>query len=228
MGSPSHGLSTIPGGKCIGREAGMDKCEMSFVTDIIEIVEIIVHLYRSKLSLVDNVLVTQRTDVEPSLQCNSMSTLLAKDIELSFKVLFIEIRSVFRSIPGSVLGFENNDRLKNVRFFRQGRRSQDSGISRYFTPSQDSQSELLGNLFEKGLTFGTNLRIGVEEDVSNSILSREREFEVLVMFEFAFHEFVWDGCHDSGSITVSCIRTNGSTMRHVTQQVASYTQTMSV
>ena len=58
----------------------MDKGEMSFVVDIIKVVEVVVYLHRGKLALVNNVLVAERADVEPIMEADFMGAPFAKDI----------------------------------------------------------------------------------------------------------------------------------------------------
>lgn len=61
---PSHGLSTVPRGERIGGETGVDKAEVGAVHDMVQIMEVAVHLRRGELALVDNVLGGQRADIE--------------------------------------------------------------------------------------------------------------------------------------------------------------------
>ena len=72
---------------------------MGFVVDIVEIVEIVVHLHRSELSFVNDVLVTQRADVEPLMKTNFMCALFAKHIKLSLEMLFIKVIGGFWGVP---------------------------------------------------------------------------------------------------------------------------------
>src|SRR5438046_4781234 len=145
---------------------------MRLIVDIIEVVKVVVDLDRSQLSFIDNVLVAQRADIEPPLEPNFMRTLFAEDIELPFKMFFVEIARTFGMIAGTVGGFENHDRLKDTRFLGKGGRSKNVAVTRDFAPTEDSQTKLFGDRFKYRLAFCSDLGVGAEEDIANSVLPR--------------------------------------------------------
>ena len=71
VGSPSHGLCTIPTRECVRRETGVHKSAVRAVKDVVQVVVIVVDLGRGKLTLVNNVLARKRADVESFRECTS-------------------------------------------------------------------------------------------------------------------------------------------------------------
>lgn len=57
-------LSPRPGRERVGREPGMDECEVRFEERVVEIVEVFVDLDGGELALVDDGSGRQRTNVE--------------------------------------------------------------------------------------------------------------------------------------------------------------------
>ena len=80
---------------------------------------------------------------------------------------------------------------------------------------------MFGNGLKGSLRLCSDLRILAKEDIADGILTRWRKFKILVMLKFTLHEFVGDGCHDTGSITVTAVGTDGTSMGHIAQQTAS-------
>ena len=117
MSGPSHGLCTIPTGECIGRESRVNKRKVSFIVDIVKIIEIVVYLDRSKLTFINNIPVAQRADIKPLCQSNFMSGLFAEDIKLALELLLLKRGTLLRSIALAVSRFKDDNGLKNERFF---------------------------------------------------------------------------------------------------------------
>ena len=222
MSAPTHWLGAIPTRKGICRESRVNKGKMCLVMHVIEIVEIIIDLHGCELSFIDNSSIAQRANVKPLVQPNSVRRLLAQHIELSFKILLIEVFRGGGIVTTAISGFKNDKRLEDVRFLRQGGRSEDAAVTRDLSPPENSQTEFLSNCLESCLAFCSDLRIGAEKDVANSILSRGRKLEMLLDLEFSFHECMGDGRHNPSSVTIASIRSDGTTMSHVAQQTASY------
>jgi hypothetical protein len=80
---------------------------------------------------------------------------------------------------------------------------------------------MLRNVFKYRLTLRPKLWVAAEENVSDSILPGLGEFEVLFMFKFLAHKHMGNGCHDSSTITIAAVGSDGTAVRHVTQQTAS-------
>jgi hypothetical protein len=91
VSSPSHRLSTIPGGEGVGRETRVDQGKMGGVLVVLEIIEKVVDLNGRELTLVDNVLVGKRADVKPVLESDGVSGLLSQEIQLTVEELVVEL-----------------------------------------------------------------------------------------------------------------------------------------
>lgn len=75
--------------------------------------EIIVHLRRAELSLVNDVGVGQGANVEARAEEKGVGGMFPEDVELTFKVLFVESSVGLGSRAVTVVGGENDDRLKD-------------------------------------------------------------------------------------------------------------------
>jgi len=217
MSCPSHGLCTIPTGESVSGETGVNERKMGFVVDIVEIVEIVVYLDRSKLTFIHNVLVAQRADIEPLGQAEFMSTLFAKDVKLSFKILLIEVSGLLWSVSWTVSRCEDDNWLKNDWFLGERGRSKDTAVARNLAPAHNPKTELFSDCLKDSLRFRSDLGILTEEDVADSILARGRQFEVLIMFKLTLHEFVRDGSHDTCTVTVAAVSADGAPVGHIAQ-----------
>ena len=113
MRCKSEGLRPIPARKGVGREAGVDQCEMAFVIDGNQIMVVLVDLDRGKLALVNNVFVAEGAQIEPVVQANGVRGTFTKDIELSLEFLLIEVFRVSDDGLGAVTvcRMENNEWL---------------------------------------------------------------------------------------------------------------------
>lgn len=85
MGTKTHWLRSVPRGKGISREAGVNQTKVRLVIHISQIVKVVIDLNRRKLSLVDNVFGGKRTNVKPFGQTNSASSVFAKHVKLALK-----------------------------------------------------------------------------------------------------------------------------------------------
>jgi hypothetical protein len=90
---------------------------MSFVMGAVEIMEVVVHLHRRKLSFVNDVLIAQRANVKPFMKADFMCTLLTKHIKLSLEILLIKVIGRFWTVPWAVGRFKHDNGLKNERLF---------------------------------------------------------------------------------------------------------------
>ena len=61
---PSHGLRTVPTGERVRGKARVDESEVGTVEHMVQVVIVVVHLRRRELTLVNDVLGRERTDVE--------------------------------------------------------------------------------------------------------------------------------------------------------------------
>ena len=64
MCGPPHGLRTVPAGEGVGGESRVNECEVRAVQNMVQVVVVVVHLRRRELTLVNDVLGGERTDVE--------------------------------------------------------------------------------------------------------------------------------------------------------------------
>lgn len=203
VGGPSHGLGTVPGGEGVGREARVDQGKVGCVLVVLEIVEELVHLRGRQLALVHNVLVGERTDVEPVLEGDGVGRLLAQHVQLTVEQLVVK--------GGVDSRVKDHEGLLDRGLLGQGRGSEDRVVHRDLAPAEDLESVLLCNRLESSLLFAEMGLVGAEEDVADGILTlgREGDFEAGGLLN---HEGVGDTRHDTGTITVPWVGASGTTM----------------
>ena len=100
---------------------------------------------------------------------------------------------------------QDDERLKDDRLPRQGRRSQERRVSGHFAPAQRAQTQRARGLFESHGGMFQHLGIGLKEEVASSVLSLRRQFQVIVAGEILDKEFMRDGGHDAGTVAISCV-----------------------
>jgi hypothetical protein len=71
-----------------------------------------------------------------------------------------------------------------------------------------------------------SLLVGLKKQVSHGVLAQGRQLNVLLLLKVLDEEPVGDGCHDTSTITISCIRTHGTTVGHVTEEVTGITNNL--
>ena len=118
----------------------MHERKVTLVVDVKEIVVVLVDLNRRQLSLVDNVLVRKRANVEPVVQANNVCSTLAHDIQLALEVPgVIGLLEVLLGLPPvSVGSLENNEGLQNDGLSGERSGTKESGVTRDDSPSQHS------------------------------------------------------------------------------------------
>jgi len=195
----------------------MHEGKVSLIISIHQIMVVLVDLNRRQLSLVDNVLVGKGADVEPVLQSDSMSSPLPKNIELSLEKSVVELLRVghLRSIARSICRLQDNKGLQNDRLARPGSGTKKSRVGRRLSPSQNPQTQRLGNIFQLPLGLLQRLLIRLKEKVSHSILAQGGKGEIVLPRKVLDEELVGDRGHDTSTITISCIRAHSTTMGHV-------------
>lgn len=94
---------------------------MTFIVYRHQVVVVLIHLNRRQLSLVNNVLVAQRAEVEPIVEADGVSGTLSEDVELPFEVLLVERGRLgwARLDAITVGGLENDEGLEDQGFSRQ-------------------------------------------------------------------------------------------------------------
>ena len=103
----------------------MDEGKVTLVVDVDQIEVVFVDLDRRKLTLVDNVLVAQGTEVEPVVQADNVGDTLAQHIELALEVGLVKFRleGLLGCFVITVCGLEDDEGLKDNRFSRGGCRT---------------------------------------------------------------------------------------------------------
>jgi hypothetical protein len=71
-----------------------------------------------------------------------------------------------------------------------------------------------------------SLLVGLKEQVSHGVLAQGRQLNVLLLLKVLDEEPVGDGCHDTSTITISCVRAHGTTMGHVAEKVTGITDNL--
>jgi len=201
----------------------VDKSKVSLVVGVNEVVVVRVDLDRGKLALVDNVLVGEGAEVEPVLEADGVSGTFPQHIQLALEEAVVELFRVGHlGLIARAIGRGKDDKwLSNDGLARLGGRAEQRRVDGRPTPTQDSQAQRLGNIFQLPLGLLEGLLVGLEEQVSHGVLAERRELDVLLSLKVLDEEPVGNGRHDTGAITVTGIRTHGSPMGHVAQEVAS-------
>ena len=196
---------------------------MRLVVGVHQIVVVLVDLNGCKLTLVNDVLVGKRADVEPVVKANGVGGALSQHIQLPFKVPEVELLGVrhFWRVPGAVVRRKDYKRLQDDRLATESSRPEQAGIGGRLSPSQDSQAQGLGNVFQLPLLLLQLLGLGIEEQVAHSVLSRRRKLDANIALEVLDEELEGDGSHDTSTVTISSIRSHRTSMGHVAKKVAS-------
>lgn len=198
--------------------------KVCLVVGVHQIMVVLVNLNRCKLALVNNVLVGQRADVEPVVEADGVSGALSQYEQLPLKVPEVELLGVghFWRVPGAVVRREDYKRLQNDRLTTESSRPEQTGIGGRLSPSQDSQAQGLGNIFQLPLLLLQLLGLGVEEQVAHSVLSRRRKLDANIALEILDEELEGDRSHDTSAVAVPSIRSHRTSMGHVAKKVASW------
>lgn len=90
----------------------MHECKVTLKQGVIQVVVVVVNLRRTKLTLVDDVVGRQRTDVKVIIESDLVSGMFSQDVELSREVRRVERPLFFRVIRvPSIVVRENDERL---------------------------------------------------------------------------------------------------------------------
>lgn len=82
--------------------------------------------------------------------------------------------------------------------------------------------ELVCNVGEDVDVFGAGLVVlGVEEQVTDSVLTLSRKFDTKVALRLTAEKGVWDTSHDTSTVAVTSVCTDGTTVGHVAEEEAS-------
>lgn len=169
-----------------------------------QVMVVIVNLDGRELSLVDDVLVGERTNVESAREEEGVGGVLAEDVKLALKVLFVEGGVRVGDLAVSVRGGEHDDGLEDVGLAGEGCGTEDRAVRRDLAPSENAKVERLGDLLERRLVRDEEVGAALlEEDVSDGVLALVGELDVQLALRFAHEEGVGDADHDSCSISVT-------------------------
>jgi hypothetical protein len=148
--------------------------------------------------------------------------MLAKNVELTLEVLFVEFAVLAFLRVGAVSGLEDYERLKDDRFARESSGTENGVVGRDVSPTENSKVEFIGN-FGESLLLSLELSVVspvgtfgfAEEDVSDGVLPFFREFDTDFTFSLSNEESVRKSDHDSSSVSVSRIGTGSTSVSHV-------------
>jgi hypothetical protein len=162
------------------------------------------------------------------VQTNALSSTLSQNVQLSLEQTLVKLLRVghLGSIAGTIGRGKDDKRLSNDGLTRFGGRSKKCRVDGRPSPSQDSEAQRLGNIFQLPLGLLKSLLVGLKEQVSHGVLAQGRQLNVLLLLKVLDEEPVGDGCHDTSTITISCIRTHGTTVGHVTEEVTGITNNL--
>ena len=203
---------------------------------VVQVVVVVVHLRRRQLTLVDDRLRRERTDVESALELELVRRLLAEDVQLALEVLLVErdaigriggARALGHAVErllalGAVVALEDDKRLQRERLARERRRSEDRVVGRDVPPSEDAESELVGDAGKRRLLLldaGVVVPVGrarlAEKDVADGVLALLRQLVADLALAFADKERVRHADHDAGTVTVARVGTGRASVGHV-------------
>lgn len=197
----------------------MDEGKVTLVVDVDQIVVVCVDLDWRKLTLVDNVPVAQRAEVEPVAKANNVSSALAQDKQLQLKSPLIELLHIgdFGLVALAVGRLQHHKGLQDDRLARQRSGTQNSRVARHLTPAQDAQTQGCSQFLEAGLGLLERDFVGLEEQVTDGILAQRRQLHANLTGEVLHEELVGDAGHHTSTVTVSRVGADGSTVGHVAQ-----------
>jgi hypothetical protein len=112
---------------------------------------------------------------------------------------------LLRGVSGSVSRLQDDKWLGDDRLARSGSRPKEGRVSRRLSPSEDSQPQRLGNIFQLPLGLFQSLGVGLKEQVSHGVLAQRGKLDSNFALEVLDEELVGDGGHDTRTITISCI-----------------------
>ena len=203
---------------------------------VVQVVVVVVHLRRRQLTLVDDRLRRERTDVESALELELVRRLLAEDVQLALEVLLVErdaigriggARALGHAVErllalGAVVALEDDKRLQRERLARERRRSEDRVVGRDVPPSEDAESELVGDAGKRRLLLldaGVVVPVGrarlAEKVVADGVLALLRQLVADLALAFADKERVRHADHDAGTVTVARVGTGRASVGHV-------------
>lgn len=202
----------------------MHESKMTLVIHRDQIMIVLVHLDRGQLAFVDDVLVAQRTQIKPIVQPDGVGGALPQDIQLAFKAFLVEALGVgdFGLICISVGRPEHYKRLHDQWLPRQGRRSQQTRISRHLPPSQDAEIQRFGNVLKGGRRLLEHLGVRLEKEIPCSVLTLRRQLVPRLSFEILDEKSMRHRGHHARTVPISRVGAHRTTMGHIAEQVACY------
>ena len=156
------------------------------------------------MTLVDDVVGCQRTNVELILESNLVTGVFSQNVKLPCKVRMVEFALFFRVIRvSSVVICEHDEGLQDLGLPAAACGSKNGSVRRHRSPTEDTEAELFCDSFERALlTCEYRTR---QEDVSDGVLSEGRESREKRVRCLSKKELVRNAVHSSCSISVSSV-----------------------
>ena len=161
-------------------------------------------LRRTQLTLVNDVVGCQGTDVELILESDFMTGVLSQNVKLPSEVRMVKFAPFLRVVRvPSVVVCKHDEGLQDLGLPAAARRTKDGSVRGHRSPTEDTKSELLCNVFERALLVGE--RCSREKDISDGVFSESGQSRKERVRGLAEEEFVRNAIHSSCPITVSSI-----------------------
>ena len=197
MGKETEWLSQTPCREGVGREAGVNQCQTTCEIIIGQVRIILTQLEAAQHTLIYDVRIRQRTDIEIRITDSFLDT-LTDEIEGALKDRYL------------IIGNACNEHLLDGRFVAQCSLTQTVRVGRHIAQVHQLKS-LTFNLFDHNrediLLFLLILR---QEDKTCTIFSLFRYRDTLKK-----NKLMWNLEHDTGTVTRLVISTLCTTMAHV-------------
>jgi hypothetical protein len=152
---------------------------------------------------------------------HGMGGMLTENIELAFKVTFVELCIV--AVGTIAIVVRKNDKwLPDGWLTRASGGTEDGGIGWDGTPTEDGESKLVCNSGED--RFLLCLLVWVvwfEEDISDGVLAGLWEERAKFALCFALEEGVGNAGHDTSTVTIPAVCACSASVGHCTEKVAS-------
>lgn len=134
-----------------------------------------------------------------------MGRVLPEYVELPLESLLVPA-ALLTLLSVSVVFPENDERLKDKRLLRKRAGSEDAAVAWNLSPSEDPESESVGDVGEGGLDLGVEDLVGLmEKDVSDGVVVRGGELSGHAVGRLSDEELVGDAGHDSSPVSVSSV-----------------------
>ena len=197
MGKETEWLSQTPRWEGVGREAGVNQCQTACKIIIGQIRIVLTQLEAAQHTLIYDVRIRQRTDIEIRIADSFLDT-LTDEIEGA-----LEDRHL-------IIGNTRDEHLFDGRFVAQCSLTQTVWVGRHIAEMHQLQSLALNFLNHDREDILLFLLVLRQEDETRSVFSLLRHRDTLKK-----NKLMWNLEHDTGTITRLVIGTLSTTMAHV-------------